>query len=308
MDRIIVRSGKTLNGTVAASGSKNAGLPILFSTLLASGKHVFHNMPKLNDIDSACLLLQKLGCETQRDGNTVTVVVGRPPALEAHYDIVRKMRASILVLGPLLARYGEAVVSLPGGCAIGTRPIDQHLDGFRCLGAEILLEQGYVRATSKKLKGASIVFDGVTVGGTENVMMGAVLADGTTTLENAAKEPEIVDLANYLNKMGAKVTGAGTSVITIEGVSELRAAEHAIIADRIEASTLLIAGAITGGHVTVSNCVPHHFEALIFKMRESGFQIEMNKTDVTVHPLKSGAVYVPDDASRRHQHHYRNNF
>ncbi|MBX9768789.1 MAG: UDP-N-acetylglucosamine 1-carboxyvinyltransferase [Bdellovibrionales bacterium] len=289
MDKIVVQGGVKLNGSVAASGAKNSSLPILFASLLADGKHVFRNVPALKDIDSACTLLEHLGCTIERTPNTVIVNVKPAPSAEAHYDIVRKMRASVLVLGPLLARYGDAVVSLPGGCAIGARPIDQHLDGFKCLGAEIMLDAGYVRARGKKLVGANIVFDGVTVGGTENVMMGAVLADGVTTLENAAKEPEIVDLANYLNKMGAKVTGAGTSIIRIEGVSSLKAAEHDIIPDRIEAGTLLIAGAITGGEVTVTNCVPSHFEALTFKLRESGFKIDEGKNDITIRALRSWA-------------------
>jgi UDP-N-acetylglucosamine 1-carboxyvinyltransferase len=201
---------------------------------------------------------------------------------KAPYDLVRKMRASILCLGPILARYGEAVVSLPGGCAIGTRPIDKHLDAMKTLGAEIEIQEGYVIARSKKLKGANIVFDGVTVGGTENALMAAVLAEGVTTIENAAKEPEVEDLANYLVKMGAKIEGIGTSILKITGVEKLKAAEHTVIPDRIEAGTLLIAGAITGGEVTVTKCIPQHLDALISKMKESGFQIDTGKDVITV--------------------------
>lgn len=287
MDTMKVTGGKVLNGEVAASGAKNSALPLLFSTLLAEGEHIFHNVPRLKDIESTCQLLELLGCKTNHDGNTLRIVVTKPKALEAQYDIVRKMRASILCLGPLVAHYGSATVSLPGGCAIGTRPIDLHLEGMKSLGAEVTTESGYVLATAKRLKGANILFENVTVGGTENIMMAATLADGITRLENAAKEPEIVDLANYLNAMGAKITGHGTSIITIEGVAKLKPAEHKVIADRIEAGTLLIAGAMTGGKVTVTNCHPEHLTALLEKMRESGFKIETTNDTMTVHPAKS---------------------
>ncbi len=287
MDKIAVVGGKILNGSVNTSGAKNAALPILFSTLLADGEHVFKNVPKLKDIESTSELLNSLGCETEWVGDTFRVRVKRSQSMEAHYDLVRKMRASILCLGPLLARYGEAVVSMPGGCAIGTRPIDLHLDGMKALGAEITLEEGYVKAHSKKLKGASLVFETCTVGGTENVMMAAVLAEGRTILENAAKEPEIVDLANYLIAMGAKIQGHGTGVITIDGVSQLKPAEYSIMSDRIEAGTLLIAGAITGGEVTVNKINPEHIDSLITKMRDAGFKISTDKHSVTVHPTKS---------------------
>jgi len=282
MDKMVVRGNASLNGVVDVSGAKNSALILLFSSLLAEGEHVFHNVPDLMDVDSAAKLLQSLGCETVRQGHTFRVHVHKPHSLEAHYDLVRKMRASILCLGPLLAKYGEAVVSLPGGCAIGTRPIDLHLEGMKALGAEILLEEGYVKARAKKLIGANILFETVTVGGTENVMMAAVLAQGETILENAAKEPEIVDLANYLNRMGAKVSGAGTSVIKIQGVSQLRPSEHTVMSDRIEAGTLLIAGAICGGEVTVRNINPDWIEALTHKMREAGFRLQMDSNSVTV--------------------------
>lgn len=287
MDKFIIQGGSVLNGAVSASGAKNAVLPLMFATLLAEGKHVFRNVPKLQDVESAAALLRSLNCDVERDGHTLLITVKKPTGFEAHYDIVRKMRASILCLGPLLTKYGHAVVSLPGGCAIGTRPIDQHLDGFSALGAEITTEAGYVHARAKKLKGANVVFDGVTVGGTENVLMGAVFAEGKTVIENAAKEPEIVDLAEYLIKMGAKIKGAGSSVIHVEGVDTLKPAEHTVIPDRIEAGTLLLAGAITGGEVTVKDCHPGHIEALLHKLRESGFDIVTEKTAVTVKAQKS---------------------
>lgn len=293
MDKMIVLGGQTLNGVVDTSGAKNAALPILFSTLLAEGEHVFRNVPKLRDIDSTAELLRSLGCEAEWSGNVFKVRVKKAASLEAHYDLVRKMRASILCLGPLLAKYGEAVVSMPGGCAIGTRPIDLHLEGMKALGAEITLEEGYVHAKARKLQGATFVFETCTVGGTENVMMAAVLAEGTTVLENAAKEPEIVDLANYLIAMGASIKGHGTGVITIEGVSKLKPAEYSIMSDRIEAGTLLIAGAITGGEVTVRRINPDHLDSLILKMRDAGFKISGSKDSVTVHPNKSwGAVDI----------------
>lgn len=287
MDKMVVGGGSVLNGVVDTSGAKNAALPILFAALLADGEHIFRNVPKLRDIDSTAELLKSLNCEVQWVGNLFKVRVRKPKSLEAHYDLVRKMRASILCLGPLLAKYGEAVVSMPGGCAIGTRPIDLHLDGMKALGAEITLEEGYVKARAKKLKGTTFVFETCTVGGTENLMMAAALAEGTTVLENAAKEPEIVDLGNFLNAMGAKIKGHGTSVITIEGVSELKPTEYSVMSDRIEAGTLLIAGAITGGEVTVRKINPEHIDSLILKMRDAGFKISTDTSSVTVHPTKS---------------------
>ena len=282
MDSIAVVGGNTLNGTVDVSGSKNAALPILFSTLLADGVHQFENVPQLRDIDSTELLLSALNCNIEREKHTMTVQVAPPKKPEASYDLVRKMRASILCLGPLLARYGEARVSLPGGCAIGSRPIDLHVQTMQRLGAEIEVEGGYVIAKAKRLQGEQILFERVTVGGTENALMAATLARGTTVIENAAKEPEIVDLVHYLQSMGAKIEGEGTSVITIEGVDELVPSTHRIVADRIEAGTLLIAGAITGGCVTVNQCVPTHLQALIDKMRECGFSIHTASNSVSV--------------------------
>lgn len=290
MDKMIVKGGVALQGEVSTGGAKNSALKLLFASLLAEGEHVFHNVPDLKDIESTGQLLQSLGCETQRDGNTFRVKVGKPQTMEAHYDLVRKMRASILCLGPLLAKYGEAIVSLPGGCAIGSRPIDLHLEGMKALGAEIELKDGYVRAHAKRLKGAPFLFEISTVGGTENVMMAATLAEGRTVLENAAKEPEIVDLAMYLNRMGAKIKGYGTSVIEIEGVEKLKPAEYSVMPDRIEAGTLILAGAITGGEVTVKKMVPEHVDSLLFKLKEAGFKLSIGPDSVTVHPLKEWAA------------------
>ncbi len=286
MDKMVVVGGFPLNGEVKTSGAKNAALPILFSTLLAEGKHTFFNVPRLKDIESTASLLESLGCKTQWTNEGFVVEVHRPKSMEAHYDLVRKMRASFLCLGPLLAKYGEAVVSLPGGCAIGARPINLHLEAMKALGAEIQLEEGYAHAKAKKLKGTSFLFETSTVGGTENMLMAATLAEGETIIENAAKEPEVVDLANYLNAMGAKISGHGTSIIRIEGVESLKPAEHSIMPDRIEAGTLLIAGAMTGGEVTVTHCSPLLYESLIYKMQESGFKISHTNDSVTVHPCK----------------------
>ena len=286
MDKMAVKGGHQLNGVVSASGSKNSTLPLIFSSLLADGEHVFHNVPDLVDVKSACALLENLGCETTYKDHTLRIFV-KVNKFEAPYDIVRKMRASILCLGPLLARFNEAKVSLPGGCAIGTRPIDLHLEGMKALGAEIEVDSGYVLAKTPHLKGAKILFESPTVGGTENIMMAAALAHGETYIENAAKEPEIVDLANYLNKMGAKVEGAGSSIIKITGVAKLKPSEHTVIPDRIEAGTLLIAGAITGGEVTVKDCHPADLEALLAKMREAGFKISETENSVTVHKCAS---------------------
>jgi len=284
MDVIAITGGTTLKGSVATSGAKNAALPLLFASLLAPGEHRFENVPQLKDIDSTELLLNHLNCITNRNGTTLTVVSSEPEELVAPYDIVRKMRASILCLGPLLARYGEAKVSLPGGCAIGSRPINLHIEPLQQLGANIEIENGYVIAKADRLTGDRIVFDFATVGGTENIMMAATLCHGTTILENVAKEPEIIDLANCLRGMGAKIEGDGSSVITIEGVTELQPANHSVIPDRIEAGTLLIAGAITGGDVTVTDCVPGDLDSLVNKMKDCGFEIESGEDWIRVKP------------------------
>ncbi len=282
MDSIVVTGGNKLSGKITASGSKNAALPILFSTLLADGVHRFDNVPALRDIDSAEALLNALNCEVERDASSLQLLVRQPDKPEAPYDLVRKMRASILCLGPLLARYGEARVSLPGGCAIGSRPVDLHVETMRRLGAEVDIEEGYVVARAGRLKGDRILFEKVTVGGTENALMAATLAKGTTVIENAAKEPEVVDLAKYLRTMGANIEGEGTSIITIDGVDELVPGQHTIVADRIEAGTLLIAGAITGGNVTVEQCVPKHLQSLIDKLHECGFAIHTDESSISV--------------------------
>ncbi len=282
MESIVVNGGRTLQGSVSTSGAKNAALPILLSALLADGTHEFDRVPVLRDIDSTDALLAELGCTFERDGGSLRVHVAPPHAPVAPYELVRKMRASILCLGPLLTRYGEARVSLPGGCAIGSRPVDLHVQTMQKLGAQIDVEEGYVIARAKRLIGERILFERLTVGGTENALMAAVLAKGTTVIENAAKEPEVVDLAHYLRTMGARIDGEGTSVITIDGVDELTPGKHTIVADRVEAGTLLIAGAITGGDIRVTDCVPEHLQALVDKMRECGFSLTTDDTSISL--------------------------
>ncbi|HYO51644.1 UDP-N-acetylglucosamine 1-carboxyvinyltransferase [Archangium sp.] len=277
MDKIIVKGGRPLQGEVAVSGAKNAALPILASALLADGKSVYRNVPDLADVVTMLKVLNTMGCSTARltgrKKDVCEVAVEGPITPEAPYDLVKTMRASVLVLGPLVARFGRARVSMPGGCAIGARPIDQHLKGLKALGADITLTEGYVEARAKQLKGATVNFDVITVTGTENVMMAAVLARGRTVLENCAREPEVEELARVLNKMGARIEGAGTSVITIDGVDALKPVEHAILPDRIEAGTLMVAAAITGGNVLVKHAVPEHLESVILKLRETGCTI-----------------------------------
>ncbi|HZI05559.1 MAG TPA: UDP-N-acetylglucosamine 1-carboxyvinyltransferase, partial [Archangium sp.] len=274
MDKIIVKGGHPLQGEVVVSGAKNAALPILASALLADGKSVYRNVPDLADVVTMLKVLETMGCGTARltgrHKDVCEVAIEGPITPEAPYDLVKTMRASVLVLGPLVARFGRARVSMPGGCAIGARPIDQHLKGLKALGAEITLTEGYVEARAKQLKGATINFDVITVTGTENVMMAAVLAKGRTVLENCAREPEVEELARVLNKMGARIEGAGTSVITIEGVDALKPVDHAILPDRIEAGTLMVAAAITGGNVLVRHAQAENLEAVILKLREAG--------------------------------------
>lgn len=283
MDKMHIVGGETLNGEVITSGAKNSVLALIFASLLAKGKHRFTNVPRLQDINSGSELLTSLGCEVVLDGNTLTIDVPEKLNIRADYDLVRKMRASILCLGPLLARMKEAEVSLPGGCAIGARPIDLHLEAMKKMSAEMKIEKGYVLSKTKGLKGAHIVFDFATVGGTENAMMAASLADGETIIENAAREPEIEDLANYLNKMGAKVEGAGTAKLTIQGVTALKPVEHEVIPDRVEAGTLIVAAAITKGEVKINRCEPQHLEAFLSKLKESGIKLTVEKNSVTVH-------------------------
>ena len=282
MDKILVEGGRSLKGQVRISGAKNAALPILVSSLLAEGSNTYTNVPDLKDIESIKELLSSLGARAETQGNTVYVATGRILSYEAPYDVVRKMRASILVLGPMVARLQKARVSLPGGCAIGARPINLHLKGLARLGADIKLEHGYVQAIAKKLKGAEIYFDTVTVTGTENLMMAAVLAEGTTILRNAAREPEIVALAEVLNKMGADIQGAGTAVITIKGVSSLQPVSVSIIPDRIETGTFMIAAALTHGDVTLVGCEPDHVGACIHKLRRAGIRIRTHENSIHV--------------------------
>ncbi len=274
MDKIIVEGGIPLKGTVTISGSKNAVLPILAATILTSGKNELENVPRVRDVTTMIELLQDLGAELDFfEKDKVVLDSSSIYKTEAPYDLVSTMRASCLVLGPLLARFGKARVSLPGGCAIGARPINLHLKGFRDLGAEIDLNNGYIEGTVKKLKGARVFFDTVTVTGTANLMMAASLAEGETILENSAKEPEIVFLAEILNRAGAKIEGAGSDTIIIQGVSSLKPISCRILPDRIETGTYMIAAAVTEGEVEVVNCVPEHVESLIQKMREAGVEI-----------------------------------
>ena len=273
MEKIVIKGGVSLAGEVQVSGAKNSALPLLFATLLADGQSEICNVPQLRDISTAVKLLRELGAEVAYAGDCIQVDATKIRSIEASYDLVKTMRASVLVLGPLLARCGHARVSLPGGCAIGARPINLHLKGLEALGAKITLDHGYVEATADKLRGAKISFDLPTVGGTENLLMAASLAEGETVLENAAREPEIVQLAAALNSMGARIEGAGTAIIRIQGVEKLQPLKCAVIPDRIEAGTFMIAAAITGGNVLVRGAVQKDQEALISKMIEAGVQI-----------------------------------
>jgi UDP-N-acetylglucosamine 1-carboxyvinyltransferase len=274
MQSIVIEGGKRLKGEVRISGAKNAALPILCATLLAPGENTITNVPVLKDVSTMGLLLEGLGAKVEHADGTYRINTKKVNKDEAPYDLVKTMRASVLVLGPLVARLGRAKVSLPGGCAIGERPINLHLMGLEKMGAKVEIEHGYVVASAKRLKGAKIYLDSPTVTGTENLMMAATLADGMTTLENAACEPEITDLANYLNAMGARVRGAGTDTIRIEGVDTLKPAKYSVMPDRIETGTFLTAGAITGGEITVRDCVPEHSTPLLQKLREAGLEIE----------------------------------
>ena len=275
MEKIIVRGGKRLSGSVKVEGAKNAVLPVIAATLLASdGKSIIHDVPTLSDVYTINEVLRNLNAEVAFHDNVVTVDASKELLEEAPFEYVRKMRASVLVMGSLLARNGRARVALPGGCAIGSRPIDQHLKGFEAMGAKVKVGNGFIDAEVEgRLKGARVYLDFPSVGATENIMMAATLAEGTTILENVAKEPEIVDLANLLNKMGAKVKGAGTATMKIEGVDRLYGTEHSIIPDRIEAGTFMTAAAITGGNVLVKGAVPEHLTSLIAKMEEMGVTI-----------------------------------
>ncbi|MEK6813742.1 MAG: UDP-N-acetylglucosamine 1-carboxyvinyltransferase [Nitrospirota bacterium] len=290
MQRLLMRGGIPLTGEVQVSGAKNAALPIIAATLLAPGAFRFSNVPVLMDVTTIGNLLERLGATAERDGDRFVVDTTVLHGTEAPYDLVKTMRASVLVLGPLLARMGRARVSLPGGCAIGARPINLHLAGLEKMGARITIDHGYVEAAADGLTGARIVLDTVTVTGTENLMMAATRAVGTTIIENAAREPEIVDLANLLKAMGAEISGAGTDTVTIQGGGDLKPAEHRIMPDRIEAGTLAVAAAITKGDVLIRGARAEHLDAVLNKLREAG-------ADVAVQP--DGAIRVKADRRLR---------
>lgn len=274
MDKIIIQGGERLIGEVEVSGSKNATLPIFAATLLTEGDNLFHQVPNLRDVHTILKVLTHMGVKVGKEEGVYRINAEDILNCEAPYELVKTMRASILVLGPLVARMKRAYVSLPGGCAIGARPINLHLMGLEAMGAKIELHHGYIDAKVDQLKGTTITFDTVTVTGTENLMMAATLAKGKTILYNAAMEPEVVELANVLNKMGAQIKGAGTPVIEIEGVDSLHAIEHTIIPDRIEAGTLMVAAGLTQGNIKILNCPLQHMEAVVNKLRETGMEIE----------------------------------
>jgi len=274
MEKFIIEGGVRLGGEVTVSGAKNAALPILASTILAPGRHTIENLPMVSDIKVMRTLLPYIGAHIS-NGRALVVEIDEIKRPEAPYELVKTMRASSLVLGPLLARCGYAKVALPGGCTIGARPLNMHINALRAMGAEITLEHGYIEARAKRLEGQEILFDNPTVTGTENIMMAATLANGTTIIRNAAREPEVVDLTLYLKKMGAKIKGEGTDTIVIEGTERLSPSTHRIIPDRIEAGTFLIAAAATHGTVTVKGCIPEHLDALLLKLKEIGAAIEI---------------------------------
>jgi UDP-N-acetylglucosamine 1-carboxyvinyltransferase len=270
MDKLLIEGGNRLSGEIVISGAKNAALPILCAGLLTSDSLRLSNVPQLHDVATMLKLLRQMGMRVEQDGTTAILNGGAVDRLEAPYEMVKTMRASILVLGPLVARFGEAKVSLPGGCAIGSRPVDQHIKGLQAMGAEIAIEAGYIHAKAKKLKGTRIVTDMITVTGTENLLMAAVLAEGETVLENAAREPEVTDLANLLVAMDAKIEGIGTDRLVIQGVEELHGASHTVIPDRIETATFLCAAAAAGGDVTLKNARPDILDVALDKLREAG--------------------------------------
>ena len=275
MDKLLIKGGTTLSGKVTISGAKNAALPILAGTLLATEPVVVRNVPHLNDVTTMLSLLQTMGVQVTIDDQlAIEIDANNVDRRRAPYELVKTMRASILVLGPLVARFGEADVSMPGGCAIGARPVNLHVAGLQAMGAEVTVENGFIKARAERLSGAHIVFDMVTVTGTENLMMAAVLADGETVLENAAREPEVADLANFLVGMGARIDGAGSSTIVIQGVSRLGATDYSVLPDRIETGTYLVAAAMTGGHIRILRTAPENLEAVLIKLQEAGAQIE----------------------------------
>ena len=299
MDKLQIVGGKRLNGDIKISGAKNAALPILCAGLLTAGDLELSNVPRLHDVKTMLKLLEQTGLTVDQDDERVTLNGSRIDKLEAPYELVKTMRASILVLGPLLARFGEAKVSLPGGCAIGSRPVDQHIMGLRALGAEISIEGGYIYAKCKKLKGARIRTEMITVTGTENLLMAATLAEGETVLENAAREPEVTDLANLLVKMGAKIDGIGTDRLVIQGVAELHGAKHAVISDRIEAATFLCAVAATGGDINITNTRTDIFDVALDKLRELGLHMTIGENSISAkmdgrpHPVSFRTTEYP---------------
>ncbi|HEX8816793.1 MAG TPA: UDP-N-acetylglucosamine 1-carboxyvinyltransferase [Terriglobales bacterium] len=297
MDKFVIRGGTPLLGTVHISGAKNAALPCMAAALLTDEPVILENIPKVRDIETTRKLLTAMGADVElgygRAHHRTTIHCQNLAAPEASYELVKTMRASTLVLGALVARCGRARVSLPGGCAIGARPIDLHIKGLERLGATITQEHGYVEASAQRLKGAEIVFDKITVTGTEDLLMAAVLAEGETVLQNCACEPEVADLADLLKKMGAKIEGAGTSTIRVKGVAKLKGAKHRIIPDRIEAATFIIAGGMTGGDLNVADCNPAHLSALLQKLAEAGVKTAQGKESVRVmgdNPLKAAAM------------------
>ena len=283
MEKLLIKGGSTLSGNIKCSGAKNAALPMIAATILCDEKITLKNLPYLQDITTIFELLGSMGSEILLDENMdFTISSCNLKDIEARYELVKTMRASILVLGPLLAKYGKARIALPGGCAIGTRPVNYHLDALKQMGAQIVLKNGYIEASAKKLIGNNIRFGGITVTGTENLIMAATLASGTTTLTNVAKEPEIIDLADMLNSMGAKISGAGTDQITIEGVESLKGTEYSIPADRIEAGTYLAAAAVTNGNIKIDGINPKRLMKVIYKLEDAGASIIYDENSISI--------------------------
>ena len=288
MEKLLIKGGNSLSGTIRCSGAKNAALPMIASTILCDEKVILKNLPYLQDITTMFELLGSMGADILLDENMdFTVTSKNLIDIEARYELVKTMRASILVLGPLVAKYGKARIALPGGCAIGSRPVNYHLDSLKQMGAKIVLKNGYIEATAAKLKGANIKFDGITVTGTENIMMAATLAEGKTTLTNVAKEPEIIDLADMLNSMGAKVEGAGSDQITITGVEKLNGTKYEIPADRIEAGTYLAAAAVTKGEITIEGINPNRLMTVIDKLKSTGAEINLDTDSISIYMKKN---------------------
>jgi UDP-N-acetylglucosamine 1-carboxyvinyltransferase len=283
MEKLLIKGGASLKGEISCSGAKNAALPMIAATILSDEDIILKNLPYLQDITTMFELLGSMGADILLNENMdFTIATNNLKEKEARYELVKTMRASILVLGPLVAKYGEAKIALPGGCAIGSRPVNYHIDALEQLGATITLKNGYIKASAKKLIGSKIKFDGITVTGTENIMMAACLAEGTTTLTNVAKEPEIIDLAEFLNKMGAKISGAGSDEITIEGVERLYGTDHSIPADRIEAGTYLVAAAVTNGEIKINGINPNRLIKVLDKLIETGAKVETSEDSISL--------------------------